>query len=138
MIYVPFRKDIYEVFDPAKNLIIDFFKKKGRKVEINPNDYGIDLIVDDKYYCEVQVKTFWSGPFFPRPELHIEPRKTKYLNLDKPTVFCVINKEKTHALFVTSDTVKKSRMEEVPNRRNPKGEYFYKVPVSQGKIVAIL
>lgn len=132
-----FDPEDYAKYDPVKQLIIDLFEKTGHTARVNDDQYGVDLVVDEKYYCEVEQKTAWKGKSFPYDELNIPPRKKKFLNLDKPTLFCVVNNEKTHALFVRSDIVASSPRKEVPNNRLGSGEYFYKVPIGKCRIVKI-
>lgn len=139
-VYKKFDKQLYDIYDPAKYLIIDFFKKQGVKIDVHKNQYEVDLVVEGKCYIEVQVKNHFTGPVpqFRDPWLHIEPRKEKYLYKDLPTIFCVLNKEKTHAIFVNSHIVKKCQKKEVSNCKVFEGEYFYIVPLEKTKVLKIV
>ena len=130
-VFKKFDKTLYEENDPAKLLAIEYFKKIGKNAVVNPKKYGIDLIVDDEFYCEVEVKHRWVGEEFTYNDLQIPYRKEKFGDLDKPSMFMVINKDRTYAFLTTGKDVLESPVEEVPNKFKFKGEYFYKVPLSK-------
>lgn len=133
----PFDAADYAKYDPVKHLIINLFENGGHTATVHENQYGVDLVIDGKYYCEVEQKTAWKGAKFPYDELNIPPRKKKFFDFDKPTLFCVVNKDRTHALFVKADIVKNCPRKEVPNNRLESGEFFYRVPINQCKIVKL-
>lgn len=127
-----FDKDLYNKNDPAKLKAIDYFGLMGMKAIVNPDDYGVDLIVDDNFYCEVEVKHNWKGTNFPFSTLQIPERKTKFAKIsDKPVMFMVFNSEHTHAFLAKATDVLRSRMQEVPNKYVPEGEMFFQVPVKK-------
>lgn len=127
----PFSKTLYNNNDPAKQKAIDYFANQGTTAVVNPDDYGIDLIVDDTFYCEVEVKHNWRGDSFPFNTLQIPERKTKFAKLDKPVVFMVMNSEHTHAFLTTGDDVLASPLVEVSNKYVPNGEMFFQIPTSK-------
>ena len=60
------------------------------KAIVNPDTYGIDLIVDNTFYCEVEVKHNWKGKDFPFSTLQLSDRKRKFAILDnnnEPVIF---------------------------------------------------
>ncbi len=125
-----FDQDLYNKNDPAKLKAIEYFKSKGMTAIVNPDDYGVDLIVDDKFYCEVEVKHSWKNDRFAFPTLQIPERKTKFAKIsDKPVMFMVINSNHTHAFLANKVDVLGSPMKEVPNKYVPEGEMFYQIPV---------
>ena len=127
-----FNKELYNHNDPAKFKAIEYFKSKNKNAVVNPDDYGIDLIVDDTFYCEVEVKHNWKGINFPFQTLQIPERKTKFAKIsDKPVMFMVFNSEHTHAFLAKATDVLRSRMQEVPNKYVPEGEMFFQVPISK-------
>ena len=127
-----FDQDLYDQNDPLKLRAIEYFKSKGMNAIVNPNDHGIDLIVDDKFYCEVEVKHTWKGSNFTFPTLQIPDRKKKFAKvLDKPAMFLVFNHEHTHIFLVMAEDVRNSPMKEVPNKYVPEGEMFYQIPVNK-------
>lgn len=127
-----FDQDLYQKNDPAKLKAIEYFKSKDMAAMVNPDDYGIDLIVDDKFYCEVEVKHNWRGNSFTFPTLQIPERKMKFAKVcDKPVMFMVFNSEHTHAFLARADDVLKSPLREVPNKYVPEGEMFFQIPVSK-------
>ena len=136
--YKKFEQDEFDTYDNlARNIMKEFFSRQGYTVTDNSDKYGVDLVVDDRLYCEVQVKNAWSGKTFPFSDVNIESRKKKYFFLDKPTVFCLLNREHTHALFLSAKDVSNSERKEVRNKKIPEGELFYKVPIQKAKIVRI-
>jgi hypothetical protein len=112
-----------------------YWSKLGYEVWDNPDRYGPDLIVNNEFYCETEIKRVWKGPEFPYDTLQIAGRKQKFLDSELPCVFMVCNDEQTHAIIATEDEVRNSPLVEVPNRYVHKGEYFYQVPVT--KVVQI-
>lgn len=132
-----FDKELYDDNDAsAKEKAINYFKKIGMNAEHNPDRYGIDLIVNNKFYCEVEVKHNWKGSTFPFSDLQLSERKRKFAILDteeSPVVFMVMNKTHTNALVVKAKDVLDSPSREIPNKYEPKGEYFFKIPVNKTK-----
>ena len=65
----------------AKEVARQFWINLGYNCIENPDEYGVDLLVEDKgrkFGCEVEVKTEWHGPEFNCPTLHIPFRKKKF------------------------------------------------------------
>lgn len=126
-----FDSNLYNTNDPAKRKAIDYFKNQGADAIVNPDDYGVDLIVNDTFYCEVEVKHNWRGDNFPFSTLQIPERKIKFAKLDKPVVFMVMNSEQTHALMTTGEDVLDSPLREVSNKFVKSGELFFQIPTSK-------
>ena len=123
-----FDKTLYNANDDAKYLAIEWFKNNGKTAVVNPKKYGIDLIVDDNFYCEVEVKHSWKGENFKFETLQIPARKQKFAELDKQAIFMVMNSERTYAFLVEDKDVLNSPLVEVPNKYKFKGEYFFQIP----------
>ena len=130
-VFKKFDKELFNENDPAKYLAIEYFKKSGKNAIVNPKRYGIDLIVDDEFYCEVEVKRRWSGENFIYGDLQIPFRKSKFITADKPVIFMVMNLERTHAFLVKGEDVMNSKVDEVSNKYARQGEYFYKVSLDK-------
>jgi hypothetical protein len=98
----PFSQQIYDADDHAKHKVIAWLAKRGIEAQVNPDDYGIDLIeVNGDRAWEVEVKHSWSGHFFPFQTVHIPTRKLKFA---KPHhFFAILNHEHSHALFVKGE-----------------------------------
>lgn len=126
-----FDKELYNTNDPAKLLAIEYFEKIGKKAVVNPDKYGIDLIIDDEFYCEVEVKHTWKGENFKFDTLQIPFRKSKFGKSDKRSMFMVINTDRTYAYLVEGKDVMESPLKEVPNKYMYKGEYFYQIPLNK-------
>ena len=61
--------------------------------------------------------------------LHIPGRKKKYLKEGKKGFFWILNKSCTKAKVVNSKYLDDDYLEIIPNRRYPKGEYFFDIPI---------
>ena len=69
----PFSKELHAKDDLAKFIVIDWLESFGIRANVNPDDYGIDLIGyrdGERFEIEVEVKHLWSGASFPRSEEH--------------------------------------------------------------------
>jgi len=135
----PFDKKLYDAFDlPAKNTVKEYLSKKFKEVrEYTEDEYGPDLIVDNRFFAEVEVKQNWDKYDFPFETLNIPKRKEKYLKYGKILYF-VLSKDMKRSIIVDGINLKKEYLREVPNKYVPEGEYFYQVPVSLCKIIDII
>ena len=113
----PFSESLYTKNDDAKHQVIDWLKGQGYDTQVNPDQYGIDLLgtnqeTGKKIEVEVEVKHNWSGPKFPFSTVHFPARKLKFINTK--SFFIMLNTERTHILVVSgtqarhSQTIKKS------------------------------
>ena len=83
---------LHNQFDAlAKRKAMRWFARHGIHSFENPDRFGVDLIVPNLGYCEVEVKTGWKHGRFPFPSLHLPYRKLKFIQLDQPTMFIVWN-----------------------------------------------
>lgn len=126
-----FNKALYNENDNAKLKAIEFFERMDIPARVNPDQYGIDLIVGDSLLCEVEVKKVWSGKNFQYPTLQIPERKMKFANSDTPMIFMVMNKERTHAFIAKQNIVAESPIVVVPNKYVANDERFFQVPVEK-------
>jgi len=134
--YKQFDPELYAQYDPAKEIVMDFFRRGGCKAIVNPDQYGIDLIIDDKIFVEVEVKNEFKGPKFTWDTLHIPSRKKKFITDE--TIFAVVNVEGTHAMFAPGNIVKRCRRDVVVNNKcNTDDELFFIVPMRFVKTVRI-
>jgi len=108
----PFSNKLYKEDDNAKDIVIDWLKAKSWSAEVNPDQYGIDVIATDlegeKHYFEVEVKHNWKGPSFQYGTLHYSDRKRKFLDTPDNTAFITLNHERTHALMVSGGVLAKA------------------------------
>ena len=112
-----FDKSLYETNDrKAREAGKMYWKQEGCAAIDNPDKYGADLIVNDSFYCEVEIKNVWSGSEFPWGSIQLPERKTKFTKLDKHCVFLIFNKELTHGITFTSEAVLASPLVEVSNK----------------------
>ena len=128
--FKPFDPQLYNKNDTAKYDAIKYLEKLNKKAYVNPDQYGVDLIVDDAVYCEVEVKHAWKGKEFPFSTLQIPERKTKFTKADKPVMFMVFNSDRSYAFLVKGDDVMKSPLKHVPNKYMD-DEMFFQIPVNK-------
>jgi hypothetical protein len=132
--YKPFSKSLYDTNDNAKDLVIKWLAANGITAWVNPDQYGIDLLSDDKKY-EVEVKRNWLEDDFPYDEVHFPARKLKFATPD--AVFVMLNHKKTHALLVTGDVFKGSP-KVIKSTIYTENEEFIEVLVNKCTIVKLL
>ena len=63
----PFSQQHYDEDDHAKYQILEWLRTKDYKCEINPDQYGIDILGKrwgKNFQFEVEVKHNWHGQFF--------------------------------------------------------------------------
>jgi len=114
-----------------------YWTSLGHTVEDNPDRYGADLIVDGKFYCEVEIKKVWSGDTFQYDTLQIPHRKAKYTKLDMPCKFIVFNSTQSHGILVDGETLASSPVKEVPNKYSYKDEMFFQVPIKNTTLISL-
>lgn len=106
--YKPFSQELYDRDDAAKEFVIDFFTKRyGFLVYVNPDQYGIDLIVENErgtFELEVEVKHNWKGKVFPFKTIHFAARKLKFAKNPENVNFIMLNHEWTYGLVIDGET----------------------------------
>ena len=123
---------------PAKALGIMFWKKLGYDCRENPEECGVDLIVEGKgrkFLCEVEIRDSWTTTDFPWDTLLLPLRKMKFAEQD--CVFLIINRAKTHAMYVHSRNVRAADVVSTPNKVDPY-ERSISIPVSTTTLVPLL
>jgi hypothetical protein len=131
----PFDINLYNADDNAKDLVIQWLKGYGYNVDVNPDQYGIDLIGTDntgkQIAVEVEVKHHWKGPHFPFRTVHVSARKQKFV---KPNAYLVmVNHERTHVLTLNYETLSQARLVTKPTVYTT-DEQFLQVDVETAKI----
>lgn len=141
-VYKRFDKKLYIENDKAgKEVVRKTYNSKffNDNIRVYPNlgKYDVDMTMyrgeDIIAYVEVEVKHNWSGYKFPFSTVQIPERKDKFIGLGKPTIFCVVNSEKTRFFAVLDIHLTKDRLRVVPNKYVKEGEKFFQVPVLLGK-----
>ena len=135
-----FDKSQYALHDAhAQEVARQFWIKLGYNCAENPDEYGVDLLVEGKgrkFGREVEVKTGWHGPEFNYPTLHIPFRKKKFTK-DRVTFF-VLNSERTHAAVVSRQKLLRSPAVQVKNKMVQMGDYFYEIDPKDVEFVNLL
>lgn len=130
------QRDFNRYDEAARDAAKKFWSSMGFDCKDNPDQYGVDLIVEDKtkrFYVEVEVKTVWHGVQFKYPTIHLPARKAKFL--DKPTRFMIFNNSLTHAAIFSRKDVLSSPFVEVSNVKIRSGEKFFAVPADSAHFV---
>jgi hypothetical protein len=123
----------------AKAIAQQFWIKLGYTCVENPDQYGVDLLVEGKgrkFGCEVETKTGWHGPKFEFPNLRIPFRKQKFT--DDRVTFFVLNSGRTHAAVVSRQKLLKSPVVQVKNKMVPMGDYFYEIDLEDVEFINLL
>lgn len=123
----------------AKAIAQQFWIKLGYTCVENPDQYGVDLLVEGKgrkFGCEVETKTGWHGPKFEFPNLRIPFRKRKFT--DDRVTFFVLNSGRTHAAVVSRQKLLKSPVVQVKNKMVPMGNYFYEIDLEDVEFINLL
>lgn len=121
--------------EPAKTVTKYYCGRFGYDAEDNPNIYGVDLIVPDVCYIEVERRFMWKSDKFPFASLHIPHRKRKFFNQDMPVLVFTWNYPLTKFIRLHEDVIKNSRVIEKSTEAMPEGEHFYEVDIRKGRIV---
>jgi hypothetical protein len=133
----PFDRNLYEADDSAKYQIIEWLRSQGAKAELNPDQFGIDILTDwgmPDTGIEVEVKHNWRGPVFPFKTVHFASRKFKFLKTHDMVYFAMLNHERTHVLLVDGEDFKSVVTK---NTIYTEGETFFEIPIDKCKIVKL-
>jgi hypothetical protein len=135
----PFDSKLYADNDNAKLHVISLLESNGWQAEVNPDQYGIDLLAtrgSDSIALEVEVKHHWKGQEFPFATVQIPARKQKFAQLAS-SWFVVVNADRTFALMASGESVLNSKLVIVPNKYVAEGEQFFQVPLSDFTLVKL-
>jgi hypothetical protein len=98
----PFSQELFNADDHAKHKVIRWLGTRGVQAQVNPDDYGIDLIeIEGPRAWEVEVKHNWSGHLFPFRTVHLPGRKLKFAQPN--SFFAILNHEHSHAIFIKGE-----------------------------------
>jgi hypothetical protein len=118
----------------AKDFVKEALKGSEYQVLENPKKRGVDLLLyrnsEHVANIECEIKRVWKSTEFPYDSVQIPDRKTKYTQLDKPTVFVMLNNDQSAYLAISQQVLLNSPKKEVPNKYVFEGEMFYQVPIS--------
>lgn len=134
-----FDPNLHDLADnPARERVKELLKDSEFNVVDNPKKRGVDLLVynkDGKHVAniECEIKLVWKTPEFPYDNVQFPERKEKYAVGEVPTVFLMLNYDRSSYLTVTGDVLITSPKKEVPNKYVYKGELFFQVPKDKVK-----
>ena len=136
----PFSRELYERDDAAKEFVITFFTVRyGWIVYVNPDQYGIDLIVENErgvFELEVEVKHNWKGPRFPFPTIHFAARKLKFAKNPANVNFIMLNDDWTYAVVIDGPTFASSPII-TKDTIYTKNERFVEVSIAKGQLLKL-
>lgn len=110
-----FDQAVYDRDDPAKQLVIELFRKWNCELRVNADEYGVDLIGYDRgktvrFGVEVEVKHGWTGPVFPFETIHYSARKLKFIDWLPEMHIATLNADHTHVLILDVHKYDTARM----------------------------
>jgi len=128
--------------DVGRTVVKNYFKSKLNIDAIDNSDiYGVDLILTKNNnvvgYAEVEVRNNWDKDNFPFDTLNVPSRKKKLLENEMPTFFFSVNKILTRMFCCKAEIVLQCPLVENKNKYVKDGEYFYKVPVNDLKLIIL-
>ena len=89
--------------DDAKFQVIDWLRAKGFDAQVNPDQYGVDVICSKggiEYQVEVEVKHNWTSDEFPFPSVHVGGRKKKFVEDPENVFLFMLNHRRTQLLII--------------------------------------
>jgi hypothetical protein len=108
----PFDERLYEADDNAKHLVIDYLRGRGNLCDVNPDQYGIDLVCEnpagEEFVVEVEVKHNWVGDFA-FPDVHWPVRKLKFAQ-QSGSWFFMLNHDRTQAIVCAGSVLARSEV----------------------------
>jgi hypothetical protein len=131
----PFDQSLYDADDNAKELVITWLHTYGYSMEVNPDQYGIDLVGFDNsgkpITVEVEVKHHWTGPVFPFPTVHVSARKRKFI---QPGMYLVmVSHDRKLCLSLSYEVLREARLITKPTVYTL-SEQFLEVDIDHSKI----
>jgi hypothetical protein len=128
----------YDADDNAKNKVIDFLTQHWgmTNVRTNPNQYGIDLLADDRGKptgIEVEVKHNWNQLHFPYQKVHFSARKTKFLDECPDVYFVMLSDDRTRMIATHGDNFQDARLVRKSTKWTSQ-EWFIQVDLGKFKL----
>jgi hypothetical protein len=119
--------------------------KYGMSLEDNPDKLGIDLLVyriktgELIGYADAEVRPeLWEGDQPKYNTIHaIQKKADDYSKLDLPAWYFSISGDGKYMLSCQFSEILKTKLIEVSNKREKKGEFFYNVPVSMWRKLSL-
>jgi hypothetical protein len=130
--YKTYDQSLSDKYDtPGREAVKKFLLREWDLYASDYKKYEVDLICSrngkNKIYVEVEVRPSfrWEFPF---ETIHIPERKAKLFDNNLPTIYFVVNKNFTKALWINTNQITNCDLVENPNCNIKEGEYFYNVP----------
>lgn len=130
----------------GRNAVRSHLDRSGR-FSLFPTDvYGPDILsirmydscIVDIFRHEVEVKKGWKDDWPESWRTVQVPARREYLATSPyPVILWVLRDDLQKAWCITGDQLQERFLGEVPNKKVPSGEMFYKIPIENCKIVEI-
>lgn len=133
----PFSLDLFNDNDNAKYDVMNWLIKRGNKVWVNDDQYGIDLLGECKgepYAWEVEIKHNWTTTVFPFSTIHYSYRKAKFINSNVNTYFVTVNHNRDRFLFIKDQDFMQGKVIS-KNTIYTTDESFVEIPIIKAIIV---
>jgi len=140
MIRKPFEVEEYNQNHQVGRGAIRAYLDRVGHFTLQPEDkYGSDLVSYRKVRHEVEIKRVWTGDWPSRWDTIQVPERKSHLSKSKvPVVIWVLRSDLTQAWVIRGDQLKTEYLEEVPNTKVAAGEYFYRIPVDDCRLVDLV
>lgn len=129
-----FDSRLYKKYDnKAKQYAIKLLNKNNIVATENIDKKGVDLIAQNgkkTFYVETEIKLAINNKKFLYDTVRLTFRKSKYCQLDKPTLFILFSKTGSKYFCIWSDTVLASPIVKINNKYMEK-EMFYDIPIEK-------
>jgi Holliday junction resolvase-like predicted endonuclease len=125
-----FDQTLYNTNDPAKDKVLRWLTYKGYKAQVNPDQYGIDLLAEKDgrtIGIEVEVKHNWKGQAFPFQTVHIASRKLKFFE-DENNYLMMVNHDWSFGLSFSAEQIKEAGII-LKDTIYTTQEFFIEVPI---------
>lgn len=136
----PFDLNLYDADDGAKQKVMDWMSGYGWQAEVNPDQYGIDVLAERgerRLAVEVEVKHNWTNRWFPYQTVHISARKAKFARLEGREVwFTMLNDTRDTILVIDGEIVAEASI--ISKRTTyTDNERFITIPVEKCRFYAL-
>jgi hypothetical protein len=140
--YKKFDQKLFNENDPkSRKIIKDFFKKYNIILVDNEDQYGVDLLSEDKSVkFELERRLVWNKTEFPFSDVNLPERKAKFF-LENNVSYIIISNDYSHIGVIMGREIKNylnhDNLKESANKFVSKGEMFYKLPKSKFKWIKL-
>ena len=132
-----FDKKLHAAHDPQSREVVKKYYLDTHNITLidGKTRYSVDLITEDeKTQVEVEHRIVWKGDDFPYDTINIAERKRKFF-IDGKVDYIILSDDYTRLGIIKADKIQKymvdEHLKESRNRFVLKGEFFYKIPITE-------